>query len=65
MLNAEEGFRPLVASVQVLQPECQCVFNSMLSNWYLVKDRQCEYTYWLLLQDNVCALAWQDWHIAI
>ena len=42
MLNGEEGVRPLMALIQVLQPECQCVFNSMLNNWYLVKDRQSE-----------------------
>ncbi|KAL3150462.1 hypothetical protein ABBQ32_000288 [Trebouxia sp. C0010 RCD-2024] len=39
ILNAEEGLRPLIALIQVLQPQCQCVFNSMLNNWYLVKDR--------------------------
>lgn len=44
ILNAEEGLRPLIALIQVLQPQCQCVFNSMLNNWYLVKDRHGECT---------------------
>lgn len=39
MLNAEEGVRPLIALVQVLVQEAQCVFTSMLNSWYLVKDR--------------------------
>ena len=40
MLNAEEGLRPILELVQVKVPETQCVFNSVLHTWYLVRDRQ-------------------------
>lgn len=39
MLNAEEGVRPLTVLVEVVVPQAECVLNSMLSTWYLVKDR--------------------------
>ena len=62
LLNADEGMRPLIALVHVLQPECQCVFNSMLSNWFLVKDRQseCSYRFVCFTRDNMPVLAQQD-----
>lgn len=39
MLNAEDGVRPLTALVEVVVPQAECVLTSMLSTWYLVKDR--------------------------
>ena len=42
MLHSEEGVRPLTALINVQRPDCQCLFNHMLNNWYLVKDRQSE-----------------------
>lgn len=62
MLNAEEGLRPLIALIHVLLPQCQRVFNSMLHNWYLVKDRQSECSHsapsisLLLLISRLCML---------
>ena len=58
MLNAEEGLCPLIALIHVLKPECQCVYNSMLSNWYLIKDRQSECTFMLFC----CKTTFLFWH---
>ena len=61
MLNAEEGLRPLIALIHVLLPECQCVFNSMLTDWYLVKDRQSQCTSRLCCLMTTCLF----WHSRI
>ena len=44
MLNAEEGVRPLTALVEVVVPQAECLLSSMLSTWYLVKDRHSKAT---------------------
>ena len=71
MLNAEEGLRPLTALLQVAVPECQCVFSSMLSSWYMVKDRQSKLIYllysWLVLHADFSAVdltAYRPWWVA-
>ena len=45
MLDAEEGLRPLLELIHVVSSDTQCVFNSMLRTWYLVKDRQGQFAW--------------------
>ena len=40
LLNAGEGVRPLTALLQVQEPAALALFEHMLGNWFLVKDRQ-------------------------